>query len=196
MMRVLPLPCLILLSLAACGGGSAPGPALPVAQAEAPAARRILSYVNPPPSGFRLEVDPATNHSPRLILHLKGPEGLPIRGLGIFLAAGQDQVAWARAGSGNAWFRSGGVLEPGPGEPRLARDRVEAGLLQVGLFQREGAAVAVGTTPLLSVVLEPAPEAMPGKASLGVPADRRGVLLDDARNLLELPLGIGSLEVR
>jgi hypothetical protein len=66
----------------------------------------------------------------------------------------------------------------------------------VGLFQREGAPVTVGTAPLLSVVLEARPDAVPGKAALWVPDDRRGVLLDDARNLLELPLGVGSLEVR
>ena len=156
----------------------------------------MLHYTNPPAVGFRLEVDPATNDTQHLVLNLQGPKGTQAFGVAFFLAVGEDAVGWAAPPKGTGFFRCGRGWEPGGSEPRLARAKVQGGLIQVGLFQRDKAAVWLGTTPILSLALDLKSGAAPGKVDFWAPLDRKAVYLDANRILHDLPVGLGELVVQ
>ena len=183
----------------AAGGGSTPKPgAFPVSTSPAPGAKpaaqpaRILSYTNPPAEGFRLEVDPASNNTARLLLHLQGPKKVQAYGVAFFLRCG-DQAVWTRPGAGPALFLAGRGWNPGENEPSLARAKVLGEQLQVGFFRREGAVAHLGSTPILSLALELRPGAEPGQIRLSVPGDKQAVYLDANRVLQALTLKVGTL---
>lgn len=158
-----------------------------------PMPARALHYRNPPASGWRLEVDPASNHSSRLILHLLGPKHSQVFGVAFFLEVEQARADWASPDHGAELFRCGRGWDPGQNAPRLARAGNRGGLLQVGLFRRDGPAARLGADPVLSLALELKPGTTPGPVALWAPSDRHPVHLDGARALLPLPVSLGTL---
>lgn len=188
-----------LISCGGSGGGSAPAPAVQAplpARPPEPAAQRTLCYVNPVSSGFRLEVDPATNNTPHLVLHLKGPDGLEGRGVAFYLHAHADRLAWSTPPGATGLVRNGGLWDPGAAEPRLMRAKARDGVLQVGLFQRDGAAVRMGQAPLASLALDLKAGAATGRVDLWLPGDQSALFLDAARNLQPFVLAVGTLTVQ
>ena len=173
------------------GAGSARPEPAPAGDA-APQTARILSYTNPPPAGFRWEVDPATNNSSRLVLNLQGPKQVQAYGVAFFLGVGA-QAAWTQPAEGAALLLAGRDWNPGRNEPRLARAKVLGETIQVGFFRREDPACWLGATPILSLALELKPGADPGPIRLWVPGGKQAVYLDGDKVLRELTLHLGSL---
>jgi hypothetical protein len=193
MMNRFLLPATAALALlSACGGSSGASSK----SGPAPDRPRVLVYTNPPARGFRLEVDPATNRSGRLVLHLVGPAGQRARGVAFHLHADPDRLSWGQPGSGSGWLRPGDVWRPGEAEPRLCRAKVADGTLQAGLFHRDGDAPVLGSAPLAAIALDLKPGAAPGPVALTQPEGRPPVFLDGDRELRPLALGVGTLHVQ
>ena len=137
---------LSLVLLGACGGGGSSQPAVkPFATS--------LSYQNPTGSGgYSLVLDAASTPT-QLVLDLLGPSGTPIKGVAFGLTADSSKVAWVSlAGAGGAWASPGTVLPLG-NAPQLFTTKLSGGQLQVGLFQKGGAATTLGSAPILSLAL-------------------------------------------
>jgi hypothetical protein len=201
------VPLLIAL-LSACGGGSsagqplperAPAPTpqpLPVVTAPPQPAARVLHYSDPRATGFRLEVDPATNDTGRLLLHLKGPAAARIRGVACFFQIDPEQLLWSPPAANPE------LLVPGPGWPRtaigpsLVRARADHGILQFGLFLSEQEPLRLDDGILATVALEAIPGGRTGRVMLRRPADDRSILLDGERTFQPLTVAMGALTMR
>jgi len=187
-------PLFLLGLLAACGGASQP-PVAPAPAAQARPAGPVLGYQNPPATGFRLEVDPASNHTRRLVLHLKGPGGLTARGVACFLQVDPARLAWCPPAAGAGLVRNGGTWGLASAQSALIGAKAAQGLLQLGVFQREAQPIKLGSAPLASIALEALPEAAQGPVEWNLPGDRQPVYLDGERQLQPLTLALGTLTV-
>ena len=188
--RSLPLAMAALSGLMVGCSGRSPGQQLHD-QTPAP----ILRYQDPAATGFRLVAEPATNGTPHLGLKLVGPSGTVLRGVAFYLEADVARVAWAQPTGGQGFLLNGGSFDPGHEEPKLARAKVSAGVLQAALFQREGPAVTLGDQPVLSLALTAAPGAAQGAVTLRIPDPGKAVYLDAARVLQPLTIAVGTLAV-
>ncbi|BDU75507.1 hypothetical protein [Mesoterricola sediminis] len=178
---------LLLLALAACGGGSSGGPGRP-------AAPPSLTYRDPAPTGFRLEADPATQGTSTLVLRLVGPAGTALRGVTLFLETDEARAGWGDVPGTSQRFLNHGPLEPGVDPPSLARGYRRGGRLQVGVFHREGASPVLGAGPLLSVALAARAGAAPGPLALR--HTRAALFVDGARHIVEVPVALGTVTAR
>ena len=175
-----------------------PAPAIPKPLPSIPKTLpgRVLAYTNPAPKGFRLEVDPATNHSSHLVLNLVGPRGARVYGVAFFIGLRDDRAEWVQPAGVAEFFRCGRGWNPGLNPPRLARAKVSEGLIEVGMFRRQGPPGILDGTPILSLALEPKKGGPEGKVEWWTPPGKHAVYLDSSRALVDLPIGLGELEVR
>lgn len=135
----------VLAILAACGGGHDSTP---------PIAATKLHYVNPPASGFRLEVEPATNDKPHLVLNLVGPSGTAASGVAFFLTCDATKASWGNPGGSDPFAKAGTAFTLGPVPLFKSKQPLSTGDLQVGLFQTGAAAATLGIAPIVSVALD------------------------------------------
>lgn len=132
--------------LAACGGGHDSTP---------PIAATKLHYVNPPASGFRLEVEPATNDTAHLVLNLIGPSGTAANGVAFFLTCDATKATWGNpGGSSDPFAKAGAAFTLGPMPLFKSKQLQGTGDLQVGLFQTGAATATLGIAPIVSVALD------------------------------------------
>ena len=135
-----------LVILAACGGGKdSPPPSVTATK---------LHYVNPPASGFRLEVDPATNDSAHLVLNLMGPSGTAASGVAFFLTSDATAVAWGSPGGAEPYAKAGSAFTLGAVPMFKSKLSQGTGDLQVGLFQTGAPAQGLGSAPIVSLALD------------------------------------------
>lgn len=175
----------LLALLAACGGSSHADPVY----------AKVLSYTNPTSTGYRLQVDPATNGTSRLGLQLVGPSGAQIQGLSFYLTCDPALVAWHKGATSPAYATAGTVLDLG-GTPQAFVATVADGDLQVGLFQASGTAT-LSAAPLVTVGLDLAGSRIPSGTSVALAptpgtkavfVDRNGVVQE-----FSTPIAVGSL---
>ena len=145
LVRVLGVASALVL-LVACGGGKdSPPPTAPATK---------LHYVNPPASGFRLEVDPVTNDSAHLVLNLLGSTGTTATGVAFFLTSDASTVAWGNPGGSDAYAKAGSAFTLGA-VPMFKSKLIQGtGDLQVGLFQTGAPARSLGNAPIVSLALD------------------------------------------
>ena len=135
-----------LVFLAACGGGKDnPPPSAPATK---------LHYVNPPASGFRLEVDPATNDAAHLVLNLMGPSGTSASGVAFILTSEPTAVAWGSPGGADPYAKAGGAFTLGAVPLFKTKLTQVTGDLQVGLFQTGASARSLGPAAIVSLALD------------------------------------------
>ncbi|MBI1752415.1 MAG: hypothetical protein HY014_06835 [Acidobacteria bacterium] len=171
--------------LTACGGGSStpPGPATK------------LHYTNPPASGFRLEVDPATNDTPHLVLNLVGPAGTTGQGAALFLTCDATKAVWASPGGADPFAKAGGALTLGP-VALFKSKRQGAGDLEVGICQTGAPAANLGKAPIVSLALDLKPDGglLSGTAVALAPTTGKASKYLDAQMADQpMALGVGTL---
>jgi hypothetical protein len=156
---------LLLVSLVACSGGggnSSTQPVPPVVYAT------NLTYADPSgTASYRLIKNVSLSTTTRLVLDLYGPSGQAARGLSFFLSADTSRVDFVNpAGSGVSAISAGSVFNLGS-EPKLLKDKLTQSNvnLEVGIYQKGGAAATFGSTPILSLALN-----LKGTAQKGVVA--------------------------
>jgi hypothetical protein len=178
---------LALLVLGGCGGGGGSSASAPAAYAS------VLSYSNPPLGGYSLQAEPASNHTARLVLDLVGPAGTVARGVSFFLTADPAMVAWSPQGS--AYAVPGTAFSLGPA-PQAFVAKAAAGNLQVGIFQKSGAAT-YGSAPLVQVALDlKAGVVLPGSTVALGPSAGLGPVLVDANGAVQpfpAAIAVGAL---
>ena len=172
-----------------------PKPDLPIVPGTlpVPGLARVLTYRNPTATGFRLEVEPATNSSAHLRLHLVGPKGTLGQGVAFFLEVDPRIAAWGHPEGGTGVFRAGRAWPSGRSGPRLAWGKAEGGTLQVGLFRKHKTPGAMDAGPILSLALHLEAGATPGSVRFGTPPGPQAVYLDGSNNLIPMPIAVGTL---
>jgi hypothetical protein len=186
------LSVLALTLLCGCGG-SGSGDAGPAQ----PSAATGLAYQDPAATGFRLVKNAGASTATRLVLDLVGPSGTQTKGVAFFLTADATKVTWVNpTGAAGTVVAPGAVLPLGSA-PQLAADRVAGGQLQVGLFQKAGAATTLGDAPLLSLALElNGTGVAKGPVDLAPSSGKAAVLLNPDDSLGPLAVGVGSLSAQ
>ena len=179
-----------LLLLCGCGGGaSAPSGS----SAPAAAYATVLTYTNPPPGGYTLQAEPASNGTAHLVLDLVGPSGTVAQGVSFFLTADPAKVTWSQSGTGYAV--PGAVFSLGAA-PQAFVTQVSAGALQVGIYQKSGVAT-YGSAPLVTLALDLKPGAVsPGSTvALAPTAGQQAVFVDQngAVELFPEAIAVGAL---
>ena len=149
-----------LLLCAGCLQGASNTPAPPVS---APPAATGLTYVDPPPQGWRLVRDPGSTPT-RLLLDLVGPSGLQTRGAAFNLqlpigvrARSFDETRFPVRDLGIYELLNSQPLPNAPApEPVLLAGAVKPGnLLTVGVFQKDRRVTAKESgVPLFQIALE------------------------------------------
>ena len=135
-----------LVFLASCGGGKdSPPPS---------ATATKLHYVNPPASGFRLEVDPATNDAAHLVLNLMGPSATAATGVAFFLTGEPTAVAWGNPGGADPYAKAGSAFTLGAVPLFKTKLTQGTGDLQVGLFQTGAPTHGLGSASIVSLALD------------------------------------------
>jgi hypothetical protein len=171
------LAVLSLSILGGCGGGGSSS-----SQSTQPTTATSLSYQNPTATtGFSLVQDIAASTSTHLVLDLIGPSGTQTLGIALFLSVDTTKAVWSFPTAGAGAYVAPGSVIPLGSSPRMLASKVQNGALQVGLFQKGGAATTLGTAPILSVALDLNGSAVPkgtvelspqsGKASVSVNAN-------------------------
>jgi hypothetical protein len=138
----------------------------------------ILSYTDPPASGWRLVKDSASTPT-RLVLDLVGPSGTSTRGVGFNIQAPAG-VRWSTFANGLP-AEDTGVFElknssPDPTLPLTAEDPIlfdggvmDGNVLTVGIFQKDRRYTAKDAgAPLLRIALELIPTSVTGPIPLTV----------------------------
>ena len=207
MSKTLAFPLLVpaalgLCLLVHCGGGAASAGAPPAAPATA------LHYTSPGTTGFRLEADPASNDTAHLVLNLLGPAGTQIEGAALFLSVNPAQVTWGHPAGGLSYAKAGSVLDltlGGQPSVQLFKSKLspDSTTLQVGIFQKQGAATIAQGAPLVSVVLDLGPSVTAGASlSLAAAAGKQACYLDETGTLMPMngqqsgTIAVGSLTAR
>lgn len=179
------LPAILLLSLlTACGGHnpSPPGPAT------------ALHYVNPAPTGFRLEVEPATNDTPNVVLDLIGPAGTSLHGVAFFLTCDTTRALWSSPPNA-----TGSALTLGAVPLFRVKPGAGTGDLQVGLFQTGAPPAVLGAAPIVSLGLSLNLAQGPRSGlpvALAPTLGRTSEYLDGNRTTQILNIGVGTLTTR
>lgn len=178
-------PTLLLALLAACGGSSkGPGPAT------------SLHYVDPPATGFRLVVEPATNNTAHLVLDLVGPSGTPAHGVACFLTCDAKLVSWGNPGGADPLAKAGTAFTLGPAPLFKTKLDPNARDLQLGLFQTGAPAAVLGSAPIASLELDLVTTAgtLSGAAvALAPTLGKTSEYLDGQKAAQPFALGVGVL---
>lgn len=187
-MRKLLIGSLVLGILTACGGGGGSSTPAP----PPPSAATRLTYTDPPAAGWRLaRVGGTGTAADPLILELRGPASPRVKGAACFLDLGAgSKAAWANLGT-NTYLGDPGTLSLGA-EPRLVKDKLTGGELQVGIFQKVGDA-----DPSLGVVrvaLKLNGAQSVGEIPLAQAAARALVVQADGSSLTPLTIALGTLK--
>ena len=168
----------------ACGGGGS--------NSQQPA--RSLNYVNPPGTGFRLEVEPATNNTNHLMLNLVGPGCQAIQGIAFTLTSTLTQFTWGNPGGTDPYAKAGTALTLGA-IPLFKTKRPTGadGDLQVGIFQTGAMATTLGNHPIVSVALDfPANSTLISGTQLTL-GSKDAQFLDGQRNAQSITIAVGTL---
>lgn len=182
----LAVPALLSLALlSACGGGGG-GPA-------GPSAASALSYANPTATtGYRLVQNAATTPT-HLVLDLVGPAGTQTKGVAVFLAVDTTRATWSPAGGP---YVSAGSVIPLGAAPQMLAAKVQLGALQVGLFQKGGAATTLTSAPIFTVALDLASGATTGAVTLVPQTGRTCQSLGADGTLAPITVNVGTLAAR
>jgi len=176
---------LVLALLSACGGGStAP---------HAPASS--LSYQDPTATGYRLLRNAASTPT-HLVLDLVGPSGATAKGVALFLEADPARATWVHPTGATGTVVAPGAVFPLGAAPQMLKDRVEGGVLQVGLFQKGGAATVLGSAPILTLALDLKASASVGTVLLSVPTGKQPQVLNADGTLTSLTISLGTLSAQ
>lgn len=170
------------------GGGSTPTPT------PTPTFASKLAYTNPPATGYRLEVDPATNNTGNLKLNLVGPSGEASKGIAFYLTATGTMVDFTSAmGGSQNYLKEGTVLTLGS-TPQLFKVKYDSAKneLSAGLFQKSGFA-QLATAPIATVGLTLKSNVTAGPVSLGV-GGKKTVIVDGTGTPKEITLGVGTVQ--
>ncbi len=175
--------------LAGCGGGDhgAPSPATK------------LHYANPPATGYRLEVDPATNDQTHLVLNLVGPKGTAVQGVAFFLTSEAAKLTWGNPGGSDPFAKAGNALALGTVPLFKSKQLQGTGDLQVGIFQTGSAAAVLGSTPLVSVALDlkAGTGVLAGtRLTLTATAGKTSTFLDATGTAQPMTIGLGELSAQ
>lgn len=177
---------LLLGALLGCGGGSA---AAPTPVPLAPASR--LTYADPAGSGWRfIRLGGTGTTADPLLLELRGPATIRVRGVAFFLElpAGST-AAWAALGT-KTWIAPAPTFDLGA-EPQFLKDRLSGSELQAGLFQKGGDADP--SLGLVRVGLSLKPNATVGELGLLQNAAKAAVLNGDGSVTTPVAIQFGTL---
>lgn len=179
------LPLLALL--ASCGGGGGSTAAAPTA-----ATASKLHYVNPigAPGHFLLVVEPATNDTSHLLLDLIGPTGTLVKGVAFFVTVGAG-ATWGNPGGPDPHAKAGTELRLGT--PALFKSKLNAGDLQVGLFQTGAPPASLGPASIVTLALDLGASIQPGPLGLVATTGKAAVYVDGSGTEQPLILDLGTL---
>jgi hypothetical protein len=131
--------------LAACGGGHS---------GSTPAPATALVYTDPADqSGLYLKVEPATNHTSRIVLDLMAGSALQAQGVSLYLSVDPAGAGWTRGDAAPFYASNGTTFDLGEASPQAFAAKVRGGDLQVGLYQQSGTVAAQAGAPLVRVGL-------------------------------------------
>jgi hypothetical protein len=152
-----------------------------------------LVYVDPTGSGWRLVKNAALSTAFHLVLDLKGPAGESGRGVSLTLEAGSDNVAWAKVNGADAELVANHAYQLGAA-PQLLKGSASGGTLSAGVFQKQGAAVAVSDA-VVSVALDLSAKAiLTAKPGVAIPLSVvKAKALPATGSLTGIEVAVGSL---
>ena len=177
---------LALMLLPACSGSK---PSTPV-----PAS--TLAYTNPSASGFSLQFDTAATTPGHLVLDLVGPAGTVAQGVSFFLTTDTTKATWSKAAG--AYAVNGSTFTLGIAPMALAAKVDSTGAdLQVGIYQKSGAATFTASAPLVSVALDLVPGTVTAGSTVTLTATpmKQPVFVDGNGNVqaIIMPIRVGIL---
>jgi hypothetical protein len=137
-----------------------------------------------------LVVEPATNDTSHLLLDLIGPTGTLVKGVAFFVTVGAG-ATWGNPGGSDPHAKVGTELRLGT--PALFKSRIDAGDLQVGLFQTGAPPASLGPTPIVTLALDLGASIQPGPLGLVTTTGKASVYVDGSGTEQPLVLDLGTL---
>jgi hypothetical protein len=185
--------------------GNAPGSATIIATSVADGSRKAiatvtipatqgLAYTNPTAtSGWRLVKNTAASSAFHLVLDLVGPADTNGRGVSLTLQADSDNVAWAKVDGADAELVANHAFQLGNGA-QLIKGSAKGQTLSAGVFQKEGAPVAVSSA-VVSVALDLSAKAISSvKPGTAIPLTVvKASALPEAGALAPITVAVGSV---
>lgn len=185
----------LLVSLLACGGGGGGG------GGSSDSSTTLSFSTTATTSEYRFAENTSLSSDSRLVLDLYGPTGTTARGVALFLTTDASKATWVNPSTGST---SGSLITVGSqftlgSTPKLLADAASGAALQVGVFQKGGAAATYsGSTPILSVALAPVSGAASGSVTFGATSGRQSITLSGASpgGVTNITLNYGTVSVQ
>ena len=158
----------LLATMLACGGGGGGGGGSSSGSSTPTLA--FATTATATDNDYRF-VKNASSTDTTLMLDLLGPTGQSAKGVAVFLTADTDKVDWVNPTVGSQF--------PLGGAPYLFAYKVSTSNLQIGIFQKGGAATTYdGTAPILTLGLKLKSRADQGTVAFGLQGSPMSLELD------------------
>jgi len=151
-------------------------------------------------SSYRFVKNATLSTDTRLALDLLGPQGTAARGVALYLATDGTKVEWVNPSTGattGSLVTTGSAFTLGSA-PQLVSTKAEGATLQVGAFQKGGAAATYGTTPILTIGLALKSGTSKGTVLLGAQSGKTSIALngDASPTNVGITVDCGSVSVQ